>query len=220
MLPLTTAFRFSDVAPTFDAHIQRSIPGYGDLFETVLHVTSGFVTKHGKVYDLGCSTGALLRELSLRNPEVEHVGYDLEPEFSKHWDGLNCHVTNALDAPLDNAGVILCLFILQFIEPSERLRLLRRIHASLLPGGALIIAEKTHFRTGGVQDLATSLYYAHKRESFTPEEILNKRFALVPVMRPSTSKQVERMLHRVGFHVVEQIWQRLHFRAWVAIKEI
>lgn len=216
---MSDGFKFRDVAGYFDAHISESIPGYGELIETVLHVTPSFIQKHGKVYDLGCSTGALLKQLEERFPDVELVGYDIEPAFAKGWHRDYIHLADITEAPVDFSCVVICLFTVQFLEPSQRLPLLRRIYDSMLPGGALIIAEKTHFESGRVQDWATTTYYNQKRASFSAEEILDKGLALVPVMRPATSAQTERLLRGAGFDVVEQLWQRLHFRAWLAVKE-
>lgn len=211
-------FKFRDVAAGFDHHIARSIPGYGELIETILQMSRAFIQDHGRVYDLGCSTGALLKAIEARHETVELIGYDIEPAFAKHWHRHYFQVADIRQQRIEFACLALSLFTLQFLPPADRQDILTRVYDGLLPGGALIIAEKTHFATGQVQELASTTYHQAKRRHFTDEEIMDKSAALVPVMRPSTGAEILAQLNAAGFEVVEPIWQRLHFRAWLAIK--
>jgi len=57
----------------FDSHILKSIPNYDVLIEAIISMSEYFVTKDAIIYDLGCSTGKLLKTLPFPN---DKIGYD------------------------------------------------------------------------------------------------------------------------------------------------
>lgn len=212
------AFSFDAVADGFDSHIAYSIPGYDDLIYTVIKLAPAFIEPSGRVYDLGCSTGALLKAIEHIHSDVELIGYDNEPVFQRQWHRHYLHCQDIRTAEINYATLVFSLFTFQFLAPADVPPVVDRIYSALLPGGALIVAEKTHFETGHVQDLATTIYHQGKRQLFGDTELLDKTASLFPAMRLNTGNQTAEMLKAAGFSIVEPIWQRLHFRAWLAIK--
>ena len=53
-------------AENFDSHINKSIPLYLWIHEIGLQLSDFFLTNETIAYDLGCSTGAFLKKLSIR----------------------------------------------------------------------------------------------------------------------------------------------------------
>lgn len=213
-------FEFDTVADHFDSHIAYSIPGYDDLIETALKLAPAFIQPAGRVYDLGCSTGALLKTIEQMHDTVELVGYDIEPAFQRQWHRHYLQLADIRSAPINMAGLVFSLFTLQFLPPADVPGVIRRIYDGLLPGGALILAEKTYYQTGHMQELASVIYQDGKRQLFGDTELLDKTASLLPAMRLNTGSQTANLLKSAGFTTVEPIWQRLHFRAWLAVKDI
>jgi tRNA (cmo5U34)-methyltransferase len=63
-----------DTIQDFDQHILQSIPNYDILWNMIHSMSSYFVVEDTTIYDLGCSTGKLLKSLPYENSKV---GIDL-----------------------------------------------------------------------------------------------------------------------------------------------
>jgi tRNA (cmo5U34)-methyltransferase len=223
-------FSFKEHAPMFDRHISASIPGYKNaLLPTCIGLSSRFVQSDTRVIDVGCSTGHLLASIRKANSAcrsgVEYVGIDCEPGFGEQWVKRRARNMNFLvcDARtfegFDNASFVVSHFTIQFIRPADKQHLLSRIHAGLVEGGALIIAEKTLADTGRVQDAATFDYYDYKRRrGFTPEQILDKERSLRGHMTLWTESELRTALVKAGFREINPIWRSSMFVGMLALK--
>jgi tRNA (cmo5U34)-methyltransferase len=223
-------FSFGDHAPGFDSHIRASIPGYKDgLLPVCVGLSRRFVQSDTKVIDVGCSTGHLLASIQKSNSasraSVQHVGLDCEAKFGEHWKrqtarNLEFRVCDARTYEgFENVSLALSLFTIQFIRSVDKLPLLSRIHAGLVDGGALIIAEKTLAETARLQDALTFPYYDFKLErGFTPEQILDKERSLRGQMTLWTETELRAALNRVGFREIEPIWRSFMFVGLLALK--
>ncbi len=223
-------FSFGEHAPKFDSHIRASIPGYKDgLLPTCIGLSSRFVQSDTRVVDVGCSTGHLLISIRRANRAsrtgVEYVGIDCEPGFGEHWNGRRARDMRfvACDARtyggFENVSLAIANFTVQFIRPPDKLPLLTRIHAGLVEGGALIIAEKTLAETARLQDAVTFPYYDYKRKrGFTPEQILDKERSLRGQMTLWTESELKAALAQAGFREINPIWRNSMFVAILALK--
>ena len=111
-------------------------------------------------------------------------------------------------------------FTLQFIEPAERITLLRRIYAGLRPGGILILSEKFRFDDAEVSDLLVELHLDFKRANgYSELEISQKRTLLENVLRADTVASHKARLHQAGFTHADLWFQCFNFGSLVAIKE-
>ena len=59
-------------AKNFDTHIKKSVPLYDWSHDISLKLSDFFLNEKTNVYDLGCSTGTFLKELSIRSKEKKH----------------------------------------------------------------------------------------------------------------------------------------------------
>ena len=58
-------WRFNDnVAKNFDKHVNQSIPHYGDLQIYISSLAEWFIKDGSLIYDLGCSTGESVKNIS------------------------------------------------------------------------------------------------------------------------------------------------------------
>lgn len=72
-----TTFSF-DTIKDFDKHIDISVPNYKHIYELIESISTYFIKKNTCVYDLGCSTGNVLKMLSIKNDveNVRFIGYE------------------------------------------------------------------------------------------------------------------------------------------------
>jgi tRNA (cmo5U34)-methyltransferase len=223
-------FSFADHAGDFDSHIRSSIPGYQDgLLPVCIALSRRFVQVGTIVIDVGCSTGHLLASIRNANqsarPDASYVGIDCETNFRAHWSKLTAENISfetcdaRCYAGFDNLSLAYSLFTIQFIRSVDKLPLLRRIYEGLVPGGALIIAEKTVAETGRVQDALAFPYYDYKLEhGFSEKDILDKERELRGQMTLWTEAELKQALRQVGFREIEPIWRNYMFVSLLALK--
>ncbi len=213
---------FFDKIENFDIHILQSIPNYDLLFDSIVRMSEYFIDSDLAVYDIGCSTGRLLKAVQEKHKvKNEFIGIDrcdnLLPQddeadisFIKHDlnDGYN----------FKDSCIAYSIFTLQFIERRNRMAVLEAIYKSLKKGGALIIAEKVFAEHSINQDIFTFCYYDYKKLSFTPKEIFDKEESLRTILKPNTSEENHGMLKGVGFEKVEMFYKYFNFEAFLCVK--
>jgi len=224
------SFSFARFADGFDEHIRRSIRGYVDLLSDCVSFSEYFIEDGTTVFDIGCSTGAFLREIVRKNrarcPSTRYIGIDIEDNFSKYWSEPHSDLMSLLVADArtfqipERCSFVSSIFSLQFISPRERQSVLNNIYDALIPGGALIVAEKTLSKLSKFNDMLTSIYYEFKRRSFTEAEILAKERSLRSVMKLWTEEQILNALINAGFEDTHMqcFWRNHNFAAFIALK--
>jgi tRNA (cmo5U34)-methyltransferase len=223
----TLEFSFAAFADGFDDHIRRSIRGYDDLVEDCLRISEYFIEDRTSVLDIGCSAGTFLRQLREQNaeraPGARYVGIEIEDRFTSQWhgEGIEYVVADIRDYKLPpDCSFVTSLFSLQFVAEKERQGILERIHESLAPGGALVLAEKTLSRCTKLQDILTFVHYDFKRQHFSEAEILEKERPLRSMMKLWTEDQIAESLVLAGFSRdrVQCFWRNHSFAAFLALK--
>jgi len=228
-------FAFDErVAAVFPDMIRRSVPGYADLIANLGPIAARYAQTDSRIYDLGCSLGAAslsmrarVRAAGCRIVAVDNSAAMLEraaaalaaqPSPSAAAPAIDFQLADLRDLALPRASVVVLNFTLQFLPPADRDALLARIRSALLPGGALLLAEKLAFDDPREQALFDALHADFKRANgYSALEIAQKRSALERVMIPESAAAHRDRLRRAGFERVH-CWQRcLNFAAWLAI---
>ena len=220
----------SRVAEVFDDMLQRSVPCYEQVIDMVATLLSRYCRKGETVYDLGCSTGTTLLELSRRlEPlKLHYTGIDssqamidkasLKAEmFSKH-----IHFTLGDIAEVEIKPCRACIlnYTLQFIRPMGRLEFLTRLHRALQPGGLLIVSEKIISHDSDLNRAYIDFYHNFKRSrGYSETEIAKKRESLENILIPFSISENMDLLNQAGFTHVETFFQWFNFAGFVAIKD-
>ncbi|MBT8142009.1 MAG: carboxy-S-adenosyl-L-methionine synthase CmoA [Gammaproteobacteria bacterium] len=225
-------FRFDDaVASVFTDMVNRSIPAYADLVKYIGLLAQRYVEPDSRVYDLGCSLGAvsLSVDQSVQDKKFEIIAVDnsqamlnrlTEVTKDYQWQHpFKTVVADIRDIDLQSNSFTVLNFVLQFLEPADRITMLQKIHASLNAGGALILSEKIKFDDPTDDALVFDLHHDFKRsQGYSELEIAQKRNALEEVMRLDTdSVQIQR-LKDLGFQKVIKWFQAFNFVSYLAIK--
>lgn len=228
----TVKFEFNEsVARVFDNMLERSVPFYKECQSMVVELTKDQVQPGTTVYDLGCSTGTLIKNLTQAIPKkskVRFVGIDNSaPMLKKAKRKLKSHQDRCelVEADLNekfeitDASVIVMNYTLQFIPPKKRAAMLKRLHKALLPGGCLILIEKVRGENAELNDAFIDQYYRYKREhGYSRMEISKKREALENVLVPLKPSENVKLLGRAGFGTVDVFFKWFNFAGFLALK--
>lgn len=214
---MTKPFSF-DTINQFDDHIEKSIPGFNNLIYAVKSISEYFYNDQFLIYDLGCSTGKLLKTLDTK---CKSRGYDICAHLLPVSEG-DCtfnqiELNQEIPFP-EPACIVYSIFTMQFLNPLRRESYIQEIYDHLIPGGAFIIAEKTYLRSGKIQEIMTMSHYDMKLKHFTAEEILTKERDLRLIMHPTSTEEIEGLTKEAGFRVVIPFWQMFNFKAWLCVK--
>lgn len=216
-------------AVRFDAHVHKSVPGYADGHRLVANLSDWFVGAGSVVYDLGCSTGALVATLAHRHADlpVRFVGLDIEPDMVAAARSRTAHLPNVDIRHADitahtwePADLAVAYYTLQFVDPERRALVVEQIHQALRPGGAFLLFEKVTAPDARLQDIAAQLYVEHKLSvGFSPAEIIGKSRSLKHALRPWSSERNADMLRAAGFGHIMTIYKNICFEGFLAIKQ-
>lgn len=231
--PLTVAdFVFDErVVRVFPDMINRSVPGYSLVLQMIGLIAGRFVQRDSCVYDLGCSLGAatLTMRQAVKAPGVRFVAVDNSPDMIAQCrqlvssDGglppVEFDLADICHSKIENASMTVLNFTLQFIEPAQRLVLLKRIAAGTRDGGVLVLSEKIRFAEPEQQDIQTSLHHDFKRaQGYSTLEIAGKRSALERVLRPDTEAEHHERLQAAGWQKTVRCFQAFNFVTFLAFR--
>jgi tRNA (cmo5U34)-methyltransferase len=212
----------------FDRHIARSVPNYEAGHRLIEQVSDFFVRRDSVGYEIGISTGTLLRQLAKRHPHgTRWIGIDVERAMIEHARGAHGQtpanieylLADACEVDYEACDFMVSYYTVQFVTPRRRQNLIDSIYKSLNWGGALLLFEKVRAPDARFQDIMSALYVDYKLENgYTPEEVLGKASSLKGVLEPFSTRGNLDMLRRAGFVDVMTIYKHLCFEGFLAIK--
>ncbi len=225
-------FTFDErVAEVFPDMIKRSVPGYANIVSAIGMITGRYAQDNTRLYDLGCSLGAatLAMRRNITAADCEIIAVDnseamvercsLHLSAYKSQTPVHVMCDDICNIDISNASVVVLNFTLQFIAPAQRIALLEKIHAGLVPGGILILSEKFRFSDDQINDVLINLHEDFKRANgYSELEISQKRAAIENVMLPDPIETHLNRLKTVGFTSVNTWFQCFNFGSLVAIK--
>ena len=223
-----SGWKFSGkTALNFDNHIKKSVPLYNWSHDLTLKLSDFFLNEKTHIYDLGCSTGTFLKELSSRSNK-NHVYYGIDEikdmcKIAKKNNKKNKNVKiineKIESVKFKKSSLITSFYTMQFINASKRQSIFNKIYHNLNWGGAFVLFEKVRAPDARFQDITTQVYNEFKIENgFTADEIISKSMSLKGVMDPFSSKANIDMLKRAGFKDVTSVLKFLNFEGFLAIK--
>lgn len=226
-------FEFNaQVAQVFDDMVSRSVPFYRDVISMSAELAREFYRSETMIYDLGCSTGALLPLLQncFAGSMFHYTGIDSSEDMIKRarlaYPGINSGVSNInfSHADITNidfsmTSVFVSNYTFQFLKPLARRALLKKIFSSLTPGGCLILSEKCLEESADMSRVFADRYHALKeRNGYTKLEIAEKRDALENVLIPLRVSENMEMLRESGFNPVSIFFKCYNFVSFIAVK--
>ena len=225
-------FAFGEkVATVFDDMLERSVPFYGEMQRMIAEMAADFATPGTNIYDLGCSTGTTILNLSPRVPrDVNFIGLDssdemlkrCEQKFVEHrFQGRHrlVHADLNQNVVIENASMVLMVLTLQFVRPLNRDKLIRDIWSGLNENGCLILVEKFLGEDSLFNRLFIKYYYEMKKKNgYSDMEIAQKREALENILIPYKPLENREMLLRAGFRYCDVFFKWYNFGGMIAVK--
>ena len=217
------------VADTFVEHINQSVPFYKEGHELICNISDYFCSNESIVYEIGSSTGELIKKISLHNkhkPKIKFIGIDNEinmikksKKHCKNQKNISFIHKNISEYKFKKSDFIVSYYTIQFIPESVRQIVINNIYNSLNWGGAFIMFEKVRAPDARFQDMSNQLYNEFKeKKGFSASEILNKTKSLKNVLSPFSTQGNIDMLKRSGFVDINSIMKYICFEGFVCIK--
>jgi tRNA (cmo5U34)-methyltransferase len=224
------AWNFGGNVPDhFVDHIKHSVPLYEEGHHVIEQTSDWFVGANSVVYEIGVSTGELLRKVARRHAKragARFIGMDVETamvakarEHTADTPSITILEDDARLFSFEPADLILSYYTMQFIPPRDRQALFDKLYESLNWGGALIVFEKVRAPDARFQDIAVGLYNEFKiSQGFDAEEIVSKTRSLKGVLEPFSTQGNLDLFRRAGFVDVMPIMKYVCFEGFLAIK--
>lgn len=223
-----------DVVNVFPDMIKRSVPGYPSIVENTGLLAAQFARPNSVLYDLGCSLGAVTQAMRrhVDQPNCSIIGIDNSSAMVKRCQEYLCAQDamfqtllpaeiieqDILQVDYQPSSFIALNFTLQFIEPQQRVVLLKKLRQALIPQGALLLSEKIKFTNADEHQQLNELHLAFKRANgYSDLEIAQKRRAIENVMLPDTFEVHRQRLLDAGFSKVYLWFQCLNFASMIAL---
>jgi len=222
-----------EVTDVFDDMLERSIPQYTLMRESVNNLAKEYIKAGTTIVDLGCSRGTTLFPLVYEyDDRYNFIGCDVSEPMLKacreqFMDKKNVsikHIDLRNDFPYfinreAKASVIFSILTIQFTPIEYRLQILKNIYDNLLEGGCFIFVEKVIGNTASLDKHFKQLYWKMKKSNgYTEEQITRKALSLEGVLVPVTAKWNEEMLRTSGFTQIDCFWRWMNFAGWIAVK--
>jgi tRNA (cmo5U34)-methyltransferase len=225
-------FQFDQsVAEVFPDMIQRSIPGYNTIIDSIGQLAGLYAQDKSQIFDLGCSLGAASIAIRryIKAQDCKIIAVDNSPAMI---DRCKLHLQAfKSDTPVEvicddlqnikihDASMVVMNFTLQFIPPDQRLQILSTIYQGLKPGGILVLSEKLSHDTSSGNELLIDLHHEFKRRNgYSELEISQKRTALENVMLIDSFETHQKRLKKAGFSDVVMWFKCFNFASLVATK--
>jgi tRNA (cmo5U34)-methyltransferase len=226
--PEIAEFAFDEkVASVFADMLKRSVPGYGTIISLIAVLAKKYAKSDTVIYDLGCSLGAVSLALANNVGDCRIFGFDVsEPMIEKakklvkksgKENQISLFCKDITKINFEKTSFVVLNLTLQFINPEERITLLKKIHKSLIQDGVLILTEK--ISDTAQNEFFTGIYYDFKRANgYNETEISKKRAALENILVTDTEEIHVKRLKTAGFSNVCRWFQAFNFRSYIVWK--
>lgn len=231
-MPSKSKWEFdASVADVFDDMLERSIPQYDLMRDTVHQLARRHVVPGGSIVDLGCSRGgALARLVDDFGSSNRYFGVDVSKpmltaareRFAAYPPGIvQIDELDLRTAYPDVGGacVTMAVLSLQFVPINYRQQIIANVFDHTRDQGAFLMVEKVLGSGARIDDMMVDMYHHMKAgNGYSKEAIDRKRLALEGVLVPVTAQWNEQLLRQAGFREVDCVWRWLNFAAWIAVK--
>ena len=108
---------------------------------------------------------------------------------------------------------------MQFVQPVNRLSVLKNIYNGLIPGGSLVFIEKIKSEAPEINQTFIEFHHRFKEnKGYSKLEISQKREALENVLLPWTVEQNCNLVNSAGFSTADLFFKWNNFAGFIALK--
>ncbi len=222
-------FEFDEnVASVFDDMLSRSIPFYKNVIQLIAKLVIENSSDGDIICDLGTSTASTLLEIYKKSSKnLKLIGIDNSKAMIKRAKrkifafGADIELIESdfMQSKIPKSRIILANYTLQFIRPSKREKLLKKIYNSLEEEGIFIFNEKIIYEDKKLHKQMIDIYHEFKKNmGYSEYEISKKREALENVLIPYSDEENISLAKSVGFKSVNIIFKWANFACFIAKK--
>lgn len=226
-----TTWKFNEsVVPVFDQHVRDHVPMYEEFHKMIIDLSGWFLENNTSVYDIGTSTGEVIRNLKNCYPhkQLNYFGIDISNEMVKEAQNRFSHESDVLiknedvtnpQFEINNASVVLSVLTLMFIKKNDRQNLVNKIYNGLNDGGAFIFVEKVVGNNADFDRMFMDLYHDFKiNNGLDEKQVFEKAKSIRGVLRPKTLLENLDMIKKAGFENVDVFFKWNNFAGIIAVK--
>jgi tRNA (cmo5U34)-methyltransferase len=160
----------------YNTRIRTFIPGYDNLHDIVAAVLRALIARRAPVIvDLGIGSGALAARCLDACPSARVIGVDEDELMLRAArERLGDRLARAIHGSFESVALpradafVACLALHHIPTPARRLRLFRRLHRALRPGGVLISADCYPASNPRLDAADRASWLSFLEESYTP----------------------------------------------------
>ena len=199
-IPTDWTFKNANVAKHFDDHVREQLPFYDMATQAVEHIGRHYIPRNGLVYDIGCSTGNIGRQLAatLEQRNAELIGIEESKEMAAiyHAPG-RVVVAEAIGYDYKMFDFAVLFLILMFLPIGERKAFVMHLRSMIKPGGAIVIVDKINTAPGYAGTVMRRLAMRWKIDNgASHEDVVKKELSLAGYQRPLDPSWLEPIAHR------------------------
>jgi tRNA (cmo5U34)-methyltransferase len=185
-------FTFSGIANEFNRHVTEQLPWYNMIKGIVSFIIRSYVNKNGLIYDIGCSTGNIIKEIEniIKERNVEVIAIDTEKEMLDLYPDIgvkkciDCMSPSCEYEPFD---VSLLFLTCQFLESNKRKDFLYNLYSKKKKNGIMIVVDKfiSKKNDGYFSGIMNRFNLLLKlKNNLNASDILNKELSLSGIQIP------------------------------------
>ena len=216
------------ISKQFDKHVKKSVPLYDIGHHLTCKLSSFFIDNGSMAYDLGCSTGTLIKKICKYNQHINFKikGIDREKNMikkkkknNKNNKKISFSSEKLENVKLKKSDFVVSYYTIQFIKPKYRQKVYNEIYKSLNWSGGFVLFEKVRSPDARFQDLMTQVYSEYKNDvGYNEKQIYHKAVSIRGFLEPFTSTANKAYLKRAGFKDILTIQKYGPFEGILAIK--
>lgn len=224
---MDTVRPFTDLAAvaSYGEDARRKVPGYFHLHRMAMLLLAERAPSAANILVYGAGGGLELRAFAEAQPGWHLTGVDpsapmldlarqvAEPHLPRI-DLVHGFIDDVPSRHFDGAT---CLLTMHFLEPQERLRVLRAIRQRLKPGSALVVAHHSYPQSDGPNPWLTRSVAFGSRDERSPAAAASSAAAMVERLPLLSDRDEERLLAEAGYSDVSLFYAAFSFRGWCAI---
>jgi len=229
-LKISRTWSFNDkVSKVFDNHVRQSIPLYNEFHTQVSKIAEFYCKDDSVIYDLGCSTGNFIKEISkIKRKNLNITGIDdskkmiqlckfKTKKIKKNKITLKC--ADMFKVKFEKTDLIICSLVLPFFTKQKQEELIKKIYRSLNNNGAAIFLNKSISKHPQFENIFNQIYFDFKlNQGISASDVLKKTQSLRSSHTISTTEEDFEFLKKTGFKKIDIFFKYLNFTGFLVEK--
>jgi tRNA (cmo5U34)-methyltransferase len=190
------SFKSQEIAEGFNDHVREQLPWYEFVKSIIIFIIRSYINKNGVLYDIGCSTGNLIRGLGniIKERNIEVIGIDESKEMLELFPSSlgTTYCGDALDYDYKEYDVAVLFLVSMFFDTNKRAGFLQSLYDKKKKNGIIILVDKFVENDNSYFSMIMNRFNMLLKldNNVEPKEILNKELSLTGIQIPLTYNEL------------------------------